>query len=60
MIEYNDKNCEKLAEYIVAGKSFQELVELAKGQLLSDYKASEDVFRYDVESSGFGEEDEDE
>ena len=57
MIQYNDENCEKLAEYIVGGKTFQELVELAKGQLVEDYKNSEEIFRNEVEATGFGKED---
>ena len=61
MIEYNTRNCEELAEYVVNSMDMDTLVSFAIDQLTEWYKSDEENFRDDVESSGFGEdEDEDE
>ena len=62
MIEYNTRNCEELAEYVVNSMDMDTLVSFAIDQLTEWYKSDEQNFRDDVESSGFGvdEESEDE
>lgn len=61
-VEYNDENCEKLAEYVVNSMDMDTLVSFATEQLAEWYKSDEENFRDDVENSGFGmdEENEDE
>lgn len=62
MIEYNKRNCEELAEYVVNSMDMDTLVSFATEQLYEWYCRDEENFRDDVENSGFGvdEEDEDE
>lgn len=62
MIEYNKKNCRELAEYVVNSMDMDTLVSFAIDQLIGWYDSDEENFRDDVESSGFGvdEESEDE
>lgn len=55
MIEYNKKNCEELAEYVVNSMDMDTLVSFAIDQLYEWYCRDEENFRDDVENSGFGE-----
>lgn len=59
MIEYNKKNCRELAEYVVNSMDMDTLVSFAIDQLIGWYDSDEENFRDDVESSGFGVDEED-
>ena len=60
MIEYNKKNCEELAKYVVNSMDMDTLVSFAIDQLYEWYCRDEENFRDDVESSGFGEDEDEE
>ena len=54
MIEYNNRNCEELAEYVVNSMDMDTLISFATEQLTEWYKSDEENFRDDIESSGSG------
>ena len=60
MIEYNAKNCREVAEYVVNSMDMDTLIEFAIEQLIGWYNSDEENFRDDIESSGFGKDEEDE
>lgn len=58
MIEYNKRNCEELAKYVVNSMDMDTLVSFATEQLYEWYCRDEENFRDDLENSGFGEDEE--
>lgn len=57
MIEYNDHNCERLANHIVDGMELEALQSLAVDALLERYQKHEEAFREAIEHYYVREED---
>lgn len=57
MIQYNDENCERLANHIVDGMELEALLSLAVDVLLERYQESEEAFREAIEHYYVREED---
>jgi len=57
MIEYNDHNCERLANHIVDGMELEALLSLAVDVLLERYQKNEEAFREAIDHYYVQEED---